>query len=126
MTPAVGFFYAGLAGEESAANTILMSFITQAIVSLQWFLFGYSFAFGPGSNGFGSFQWGALNDVGFAPSGAYGYNIPHVLCELFSFANCKLKRSRILKTTTPQQIVFSRSCSPKSPPRSFPAPSLAA
>ena len=83
MTPAVGFFYAGLAGRESAANTILMSFITVGIVTVQWFLFGYSFAFGPGTAGWGSFQWGALNDVGFAPSGAYGYNIPHVLYCVF-------------------------------------------
>jgi len=83
MTPAVGFFYAGLAGEESASNTILMSFITQAIVSLQWFFFGYSFAFGPGNGGFGSFQWAALNDVGYAPSGAYGFGIPHVLFCVF-------------------------------------------
>jgi len=83
MTPAVGFFYAGLAGEKSAANTILMSFITVAIVTVQWFLFGYSFAFGPGNGWFGSFQWGALNNVGFTPSGAYGYNIPHVVYCVF-------------------------------------------
>ena len=83
MTPAVGYFYAGLAGAESATNTILMSFITQAIVSLQWWLFGYSFAFGPGNGGYGSFAWVALNDVGFAPSGAYGYNIPHLLYCVF-------------------------------------------
>ena len=47
------------------------------------FFFGYSFAFGPGTPVFGSFQWGVLNDVGFAPSGAYGYNIPHVLYCVF-------------------------------------------
>jgi Amt family ammonium transporter len=78
MTPGVGLFYAGLAGEETASNTLMMSFVTMCIVTVQWWLFGYSFAFGPGTAGFGSFQWGALYGVGANPSGVYGFNIPHL------------------------------------------------
>jgi Amt family ammonium transporter len=83
MTPAVGIFYAGLAGEENASNTVLMSFASMCIVSVQWYLFGYSFAFGPGTPGFGSFDWGALTGVSYQPSAAYGWSIPHILWVAF-------------------------------------------
>jgi Amt family ammonium transporter len=83
MTPGVGLFYAGLAGESSASNTILMSFAALAIVSVQWYLFGYSFAFGPGTDGWGSFQWGALTDISYQPSAVYGWAIPHIVFVVF-------------------------------------------
>ncbi|CEG50235.1 ammonium transporter family [Plasmopara halstedii] len=65
MTPGVAFFYAGLAGEKMASNTILMSFVSMALVSIQFWAFGYSVAFG--SNGM--FEWAAYNNVGKTPSG---------------------------------------------------------
>lgn len=83
MTPALGLFYAGLAGEESVSNTLMMSVACMCIVSFQWFLVGYSFAFGPGNSTFGSFQWFALTPITWAPSGAYGGNIPHILWVIF-------------------------------------------
>lgn len=83
MTPGLGLFYAGLSGAESAANTILMSYVAMAVVTVQWFLFGYSFAFGPGTEGFGSFAWGGMTDVTLAPSAVYGWNIPHLLWCIF-------------------------------------------
>jgi len=83
MTPGLGLFYSGLSGSESAANTILMSYVAMAVVTVQWFLFGYSFAFGPGTEGFGSFAWGAMTDVSLAPSAVYGWNIPHLLWAIF-------------------------------------------
>lgn len=60
-----------------------MSFMSMAIVSAQWFLFGYSFAFGPGTEGFGSFQWGALTNVFGSASGVYGWGIPHLVWVVF-------------------------------------------
>lgn len=83
MTPGLGLFYAGLSGERSAANTILMSFVSMAIVSVQWFLFGYSFAFAPNLPGWGSFAWACLLPIGMKPSGLYGYGIPHLLFVAF-------------------------------------------
>jgi len=87
MSPALGLFNAGLGSPETAGNTVLMSLAALAIVSVQWYLFGYSFTFGPGSESFGSFQWGAFTDVTEAPSGAYGYaygqSIPHILFASF-------------------------------------------
>lgn len=83
MTPGVGLFYAGLAGEEAASNTLLMSYAALCIVTVQWFLFGYSLAFGPGTAGLGTFSFGAMNMVGFAPSGGYTAGIPHIVFVAF-------------------------------------------
>jgi len=83
MTPGLGFFYSGLAGAESAANTIMMSYASMVLVTVQWFAFGYSFSFGPGTAGWGTFDWGAMTSVGLNPSAAYGWNIPHLLWAIF-------------------------------------------
>lgn len=79
MTPGVAFFYAGLAGEEMASNTIMMSFVSIAMVSIQFFVFGYSVSFGSD----GLFQWAGYNDVTGVPSGTYGGQIPHALFAFF-------------------------------------------
>ncbi|CAH0482282.1 unnamed protein product [Peronospora belbahrii] len=79
MTPGVAFFYAGLAGEEMASNTIMMSFVSMALVSIQFWAFGYSVAFG--SNGV--FGWTGFNNVGQVPSGTYSTEIPHILYAFF-------------------------------------------
>ncbi|CEG43247.1 ammonium transporter family [Plasmopara halstedii] len=79
MTPGVAFFYAGLAGGEIASNTIMMSFVSMALVSIQFWAFGYSVSFG--SNGM--FEWAAYNNVGKTPSGTYGTEIPHILFAFF-------------------------------------------
>ncbi|OWZ16756.1 Ammonium Transporter (Amt) protein [Phytophthora megakarya] len=79
MTPGVAFFYAGLAGDEMASNTIMMSFVSMALVSVQFWAFGYSVAFG--SNGV--FTWTGYNNVGQTPSGTYGTEIPHILFAFF-------------------------------------------
>ncbi|OQS04338.1 Ammonium Transporter (Amt) Family [Thraustotheca clavata] len=79
MTPGVAFFYAGLAGEDMASNTMMMSFMSMAVVSIQFFLFGYSASFGSS----GVFSWAFYNDVGKDPSGSYGVNTPHILYAFF-------------------------------------------
>src|SRR5205807_8819431 len=62
-------------------NTLMMSFAAFALVSVQWVLFGYSFAFGPGSI-LGGFSWLGLNHVGAAP-GPYSSTIPHIAFATF-------------------------------------------
>ncbi len=51
MTPALGFFYGGMAGRKNILSLIGQSFVVLAIVSVQWVLFGFSLAFGPGPAG---------------------------------------------------------------------------
>jgi len=61
MTPGLGFFYGGMADNKNVVNTLYMSFVTMAIVTVQWVLFGYSFSFGTGSSMFGDFSFAGLS-----------------------------------------------------------------
>lgn len=83
MTPAIGLLYAGLYKQEHATNTILLSFVSLAVISVEWILFGYSFAFGPGSKGYGNYKWGVFHHVAAEPSGVYATKIPHILYAVF-------------------------------------------
>ncbi|KDN83074.1 ammonium transporter [Kitasatospora cheerisanensis] len=47
MTPGLAFFYGGMVRVKSTLNMLAMSFISLAIVSVLWVLYGYSLAFGP-------------------------------------------------------------------------------
>jgi len=58
MTPALGFFYGGLVRKKNLISTITQCFITFAVVSIVWALWGYMLVFGNASNGF----------IGFSPS----------------------------------------------------------
>ena len=46
MTPGLAFFYGGLVRGRNVVNTIMMSFMSMAVVSVVWVLWGYSIAFG--------------------------------------------------------------------------------
>ena len=52
MTPALGFFYAGMVRAKNALNTLMMSFAPLAFVGLAWAFIGYSLAFAPGASAF--------------------------------------------------------------------------
>ena len=45
MIPGVGFFYSGLARRKSALSLIWLSVMSVAVVSVQWFFWGYSLTF---------------------------------------------------------------------------------
>ncbi|TDH70554.1 hypothetical protein CCR75_001170 [Bremia lactucae] len=79
MTPGVAFFYAGMAGEQNASNTMMMSFMSMAIVSIQFFAFGYSVCFSSD----GLFAWAGFHHVGALASGTYGGKTPHLLFAFF-------------------------------------------
>lgn len=44
--PGLALFYGGLIRRENVLNTIFLSFVTFAIVSILWFIYGYDLAFG--------------------------------------------------------------------------------
>ena len=44
--PGVALFYGGLIRRENVLNTIFLSFVSFAIVSVIWFIYGYDLAFG--------------------------------------------------------------------------------
>ncbi|RMZ77523.1 hypothetical protein DV737_g4360, partial [Chaetothyriales sp. CBS 132003] len=61
MIPGVGFFYSGLARRKSALSLIWLSIAATALISFQWFLWGYSLVF---SHSAGKFL-GNLENIGF-------------------------------------------------------------
>ncbi len=84
MTPAVGFFYAGMVRKKNALSTLTMSFVLLALISVQWVLIGYTLSFGPSVGGFiGSLKWMGLTMVGQNPNADYAATIPHLAFMIF-------------------------------------------
>lgn len=84
MTPGLGFFHAGLTGKKNHTNTILMSMMSMALVTVQWVLVGYSFSFGKGGNDtFGRFHEAALRHLGINVSDTYGAGVPSLIFVAF-------------------------------------------
>ena len=50
MTPGLAFFYGGLVRSRNVISTIMMSFMSMAVVSVVWVLWGFSIAFGDGDS----------------------------------------------------------------------------
>jgi Amt family ammonium transporter len=84
MTPALGFFYAGLVRRTNVLATIMHSFTILAIISVQWVLWGYTLSFGPDQGGLiGNLEWFGLNGVGQTPDGFYSESVPHLAFMMF-------------------------------------------
>ncbi|MGQ9513282.1 ammonium transporter [Thermodesulfitimonas sp.] len=79
MTPGLALFYGRMVRKQNILNTIMLSFIVLALVSVQWVLWGYSLAFGPDhSHVIGGLSWLGLKGVGAGTSNAdYAGTIPH-------------------------------------------------
>jgi ammonium transporter, Amt family len=79
MTPALAFFYGGMVRKKNLLSTINLSFITIALISLQWVVLGYTLAFGGSLGGLvGSMQFLGLSGVGSEPNADYAPTIPHL------------------------------------------------
>jgi len=78
MTPGLALFYGGMVRRKNILGTIMQSFIIIGVVSVEWILVGYSFAFGPDRGGvIGDFSWLGLSGVGLAPYPGYAATVPH-------------------------------------------------
>lgn len=73
MTPALACFYGGLVENKNFLNQLFLSIVCMAIIPVQWCLFGYSFAFGPGNSVFGSFDYAVEYRLGLVS--LHGQNI---------------------------------------------------
>ncbi|MBE42989.1 MAG: ammonia channel protein [Chloroflexi bacterium] len=65
MTPGLAFFYGGLVRAKNLVNTIMLSFMSIAVVSIVWVLWGFSLAFGPGNAYIGDLSLLGLSGVPF-------------------------------------------------------------
>jgi len=84
MTPALAFFYGGLARSKNVLNTMMMSFISLGFVGVLWAVVGYSLAFTEGSNWVGGLSYAFLAGVGLEENGT----IPHMLFMAFQGTFC--------------------------------------
>ena len=51
MTPGLAFFYGGMVSKKNVLSTMLQSFICMALITLIWFVIGFSLAFGDSFHG---------------------------------------------------------------------------
>lgn len=65
MTPGVGFFYGGLVRKKNFISMVALSFITFALVTIQWVTIGYTLAFGGSAPVIGNFDFAGLANVPF-------------------------------------------------------------
>jgi Amt family ammonium transporter len=78
MTPGLALFYGGMVRAKNVLGTIMQSFVALGVVSIIWFLYGYSLAFGP-DHGLliGGLDYVGLKGVGMA-AGPYCSTVPHL------------------------------------------------
>jgi len=81
--PGLAFFYGGLVRRKNILSILMQCGIMLCVISLQWVLFGYSLAFGPGKGFWGGLQWLGLNGVGLQPYADYAPTIPHQAFMIF-------------------------------------------
>ncbi len=80
MTPALGFFYAGLVRKKNLVSTLVQCLIIFAVSSLIWTFWGYSLTFGTSIGGFiGDLSLVGLNNIGINTISPYATQIPELL-----------------------------------------------
>lgn len=68
MTPGLALFYGGLVRGKNVLGTIMQSFFALGLISIVWFVAGYSLAFAPDGNKFiGGLRYLFLSNVGAEP-----------------------------------------------------------
>lgn len=84
MTPGLALFYGGLVRKKNVLSTMMYSLIAIIVVSIEWVLVGYSFAFGPDKLGIiGDLSWFGLSGVSGQPNAEYAATIPALLFMAF-------------------------------------------
>lgn len=87
MTPGLAFFYGGMVSKKNIISTMLQSFICLGIVTLLWYVVGFSLAFGDDMGGMGIVgdprTFFMFNNVGTAVHPTIGGGLPLVLFAAF-------------------------------------------
>lgn len=80
MTPGLALFYGGMVRKKNVLGTLMHSWITIGLISLQWILIGFTLAFGTDHHGLiGGLNWLGLNGVGMDPNADYAGTIPAIV-----------------------------------------------
>ena len=82
--PGLALFYGGLVRKKNVLSTFMHSMFLMGLISLLWFVYGFSVSFGDGNAIIGSFtQHVFLNGVGAEPNPNYAGTIPYQTYMLF-------------------------------------------
>ena len=77
IIPGLAFYYGGLVRSKNVISTMVQAFAILCLVSLVWFLCGFTLAFGPDRGGvIGGLDWALLIGVGVAPHPVYAPAVP--------------------------------------------------
>src|SRR6202046_5208360 len=74
--PGLALFYGGLVRRKNVLSTMMHSFILMGVVTVIWYVIGYSMTFGEWTPFVGGGQFAWLNGVGGAPNTDYAPTIP--------------------------------------------------
>lgn len=85
MTPGLSFFYGGMVTTKNIISTMLQSFISLGVISVLWFVVGFSLAFGDSIGGLigNPMTYFMFDNVGTAPHSVLGSGLPFVLFAAF-------------------------------------------
>ena len=85
MVPGLAFFYGGMVSKRNVISTMLQSFIALGVISLLWYVVGFSLAFGDSIGGVigNPLTFLLFNHVGTAPHPRLAPNLPLVLYAAF-------------------------------------------
>lgn len=85
MTPGLSFFYGGMVDRKSIISTMLQAFIALGVISIIWYVFGFSLSFGEDWMGLigNPLTYFMFNNVGTAPHPTMGSGLPFVLFASF-------------------------------------------
>jgi Amt family ammonium transporter len=78
MTPALGFFEAGLIRSKNSLSILMQTFSGLAILSTLWFVIGFTLTFSAGSPFNGGWDWLFFNNVPISEGVSYAPTIPGV------------------------------------------------
>jgi len=80
MIPALGLFESGLLRKKNVVSIFMQIFFGMSLLSVMWFVFGFSLSFGPSTEGIiGNLDWTFLKGVPWDDSLDYAPTIPGVL-----------------------------------------------
>ena len=81
MIPALGLFESGLLRKKNVVSIFMQIFFGMSLLSVMWFVFGFSLSFGPSTQGIiGNLDWTFLKGIPWdAPLEQYAPTIPGVL-----------------------------------------------
>jgi Amt family ammonium transporter len=85
MTPGLAFFYGGMVDKKNVISTMMQSFVALGVVSIVWFIIGFSLAFGESFGGIigNPMNYFNFKGVGLAPNPDFAGTIPFLLFALF-------------------------------------------